>query len=289
MNKNRNGRGNVDNGLFWESAKENTYSFVYYYDKLVELATTRYEWKNLPPTIDPRYLELVLFAYGCAVFFYDEELGYLSLRSITTSRWNVYGIPKKRTAYATNGYHKDLDEKNSVLIYNNYLHKNSQGVTEYFAKRLSNIDMIIDTNVDAQRTPYIIECEENERMTILNFFKKLVGNEKFIFGRKGTSKGINILNLDAPLVAPTLYDLKVNIWNEALTHLGISNVATNKKERLITDEVNRSLGGVIASRYSGLEMRKQACKQINKMFNLNIDVDYRDEYDTSLEGGVTNE
>ena len=72
--------------------------------------------------------------------------------------------------------------------------------------------------------------------------------------------------------------MKTRIWNEALTYLGISNVNTVKKERLISDEVVRNSGGTIASRYSRLESRRQACEQINKMFGLDIWCDYREDY-----------
>ena len=51
-----------------------------------------------------------------------------------------------------------------------------------------------------------------------------------------------------------------------------------KKERMISDEVLRAMGGTIASRYSRLESRRHACEQINKMFGLNMWVDYREDY-----------
>ena len=82
----------------------------------------------------------------------------------------------------------------------------------------------------------------------------------------------------APYVADKLYQLKTQIWNEALTYLGISNINTQKKERLITDEVSRNQGGVVASRYSRLESRRQACKKINEMFGLNIECNYREDF-----------
>ena len=63
-----------------------------------------------------------------------------------------------------------------------------------------------------------------------------------------------------------------------LTFLGISNLNVQKKERLITDETIRSQGGTIASRYSRLNARRQACEEINKMFGLDIWVDYREDY-----------
>lgn len=122
-----------------------------------------------------------------------------------------------------------------------------------------------------------------------------MGNEPFIFGDKNLDlSGIKTLDTTSPYVADKLYDLKTQYWNEALTYLGISNVNTVKKERMITDEVQRNLGGTIASRYSRLFMRQQACEQINKMFGLNISVDYRedmqvlDTYDAN-EANLSNE
>jgi Phage Connector (GP10). len=86
-----------------------------------------------------------------------------------------------------------------------------------------------------------------------------------------------VLKTDAPFIADKLYVLKTQIWNEALTFLGINNVNITKKERLLNDEVNRNQGGTIASRYSRLVMRQKACEEINKMFGTNISVDYRED------------
>ena len=149
-----------------------------------------------------------------------------------------------------------------------------------FAQRLYNIDRTIDVNINAQKTPILITCNENERLTMKNIYKEFDGNSPVIYANKGFDpKSVNVLKTDAPLVADKLYQLKTQIWNEALTYLGISNINVQKKERLLQDEVTRNLGGTIASRYPRLEARKQACQQINKMFELNIDVDYRDDLD----------
>ena len=63
-----------------------------------------------------------------------------------------------------------------------------------------------------------------------------------------------------------------------LTFKGISNLNIQKKERLVSDEVTRSQGGTIASRYSGLNARRRACELINDMFGLDIDCDYREDF-----------
>lgn len=264
---------------FWESAAINNGTYKQYYNRLVELAISMFEWKNLPDSVDARFLELCLFVDGQVIFFYDEELGYLTLQNAMNGGFNVYRIPVNRRAYAVNGYNRELNENNSVIIFNNYLHTNSQLDAVMFAKRLYNLDRAIDVNANAMKTPIIIKCDETQRLTMLNLYKQYDGNEPYIFGDKAiNTNAIQVFKTDAPYVADKLYQLKTQIWNEALTYLGISNINVQKKERLITDEVTRNQGGTIASRYSRLNARRDACKQINAMFGLDIWCDYREDY-----------
>lgn len=273
---------------FWESAAMNNGTYKQYYNRLVELAISMFEWKNLPDSVDARFLELCLFVDGQAIFFYDEELGYLTLQNAMNGGFNVYRIPVNRRAYAVNGYNRELNENNSVIIFNNYLHTNSQLDAVMFAKRLYNLDRAIDVNANAMKTPIIIKCDETQRLTMLNLYKQYDGNEPYIFGDKAiNTNAIQVFKTDAPYVADKLYQLKAQIWNEALTYLGISNINVQKKERLITDEVTRNQGGTIASRYSRLNARRDACKQINAMFGLDIWCDYREDYQTIEDGDDT--
>ena len=113
------------NREFWQSARKNNNTFNQYYNRLTELAISMFEWKNLPDTIDERFLELALFSEGMAVFFEDEAIGYLALRTMIGGHLDVYQIPTIRTAFASNGYNKMLNNENSVIIFNNLLHTNS--------------------------------------------------------------------------------------------------------------------------------------------------------------------
>ena len=264
---------------FWESGAMNNVTYMHYYNRLTELAISMFEWKNLPPSVDPRFLETVLFTNGVAVFFKDDVIGELTLRVTLGGDFDVYNIPKTRRAYASNGYQLSLNEKDSVLIYNNYLHTNSRADIEMFAKRLYNLDRAIDVNANAQKTPVLIKCDETQRLTMKNLYMQYDGNIPFIFGDTNLqANGFQVLKTDAPYVADKLYSLKTQIWNEALTYLGISNINIQKKERLITDEVTRNQGGTIASRYSRLQSRREAVDKINEMFGLNIEVNYREDF-----------
>lgn len=266
---------------FEESLMNNELTYMQYVNRLMELSIAMWDWKNLPKSVDPRFLELTLFADGQAIFFKDEDLGeegYLGLQVALNGGFDVYRIPLKRRAYAVNGYQKELNKNDSVIIYNNLIHSNCYPDVVTFAQRLYNLDRIVDVNANAQKTPILIKGSEQQRLTLKNLYKEYDGNSPVIYADKSLDMNVlQVLNTDAPYVADKIYELKTQIWNEALTYLGIPNVSLQKKERMISDEVNRLQGGTIASRYSRLEARKQACQQINEMFGLNIDCEFRDD------------
>ena len=275
--------GRVKDRDFWQSARYNNVTFTNYYNRLAEIGFSRFKWSGLPETVDERFLEMALFGDGAAVFFKDEVLGFLALRVILNGRYNVYQVPINRRAYAANGYQVELDENNSVIIYNNFMHTPSVLDVESFAARLYNIDRTIDVNVNAQKTPILLQCSDSQRLTLKNLYMQYEGNMPFVFATKDLDlESIKAINTGAPYVADKLFFLKSQIWNEALTYLGIPNISINKKERLISDEVQKNQGGTVASRYSPLVMRQNAADEINRMFGLEISVDFRtDETETN--------
>ena len=272
---------------FWDSNNMNAIAEQYYLSRLSELAMSMFKWENLPDSIDERFLEYTLFYEGAVVFLHDNDLvvnnsdeGYLALQVALGGNLDVYRVPDYRKAYATNGYQNQLDAKNSVLIWNNMLRMPEYGRMLFYARKLYEIDRTIDVNVKAQKTPVAILCDEKERLTMKNIYMQYDGNQPFIFGSKDLDlKQITVLKTDAPFVADKLQVLKDNIWSEAMMCLGIPNSSGEKKERLVANEAVLSQGGTLASRSSRLSMRKKACKEINRMFGLNVDVTYNPELD----------
>jgi hypothetical protein len=272
---------NQQNREFWEAYENNSWKYRIYHERLMELAVSMFEWKGLPDTIDPRFLEIALFGDGSAVFFRDEELGdFLALRVMLGGPMTVYNIPTRRRAFASNGYNYDLDEKNSVIIWNNMVRTNTYPIVRNYAKRLWDLDCSIDVNAKAQKTPVLVLADDKSRLTMKQLYMQYDGNMPFIYGYPDqiNPNSLKAISTQAPFVADKLQALKTGLWNEVLTALGITNVSYQKKERMITDEVVRAQGGTIASRYSRLNARREAADEINKMFHLNVSVDFRADF-----------
>lgn len=264
----------------WQTKKLNDDTFLDYFYRLQEFAINMFEWKNLPDTVDERFLELTLCEYGKAVYFNDEVIGNIALTVADGGPLDIYRIPTRRRAYSVNGYQRELGPEDSVMIYNNYLHQPTVMTIILFARRLYEIERTIDVNVMAQKTPVVLLCDETQRLTFENIYDNYIGNRPVIAGVKNLDlNNVKTLTTDAPFVADKLNQLKRQIWNEALAFFGVKNSGQEKKERTNASEVEELSASTVAQRYVMLNARRQAADKINKMFGTNIEVNFRQDAD----------
>lgn len=254
--------------------------------RLMNLAISVFKWDNLPEGVDERMLEFWLLRDGFVGFFYDEALksderrrapeGYAVLPMMIQGQWDIYEYPRDRRAYAVNGFNYECTEDNSVIIFQNYLRVPMWLTLWQYAFRLAETQRTIDINCKQQRTARIIRCSEDQRLTYLNAAKEVDEGRPWVHGDKNFDlDAFQVFDTTTPYVANELQTYKHQLWNEALTYLGIENVNTDKKERLISDEVVNNMGDVEAERFTRLNARKQACDEINRLFGLDVKVDFR--------------
>ena len=278
------------NRRFKDSATLNSLIFNYYFQKLLDIAVAVFNYEGLPADIDVGYLEYLLISRGAAVITYDKAADqFIVLQLAEIIEYNYAHKPYKYRGIAPiTGYQsEELNSNNSVVFYNNLSMLPSYDDLFEFARRLYNLQSTIDINVNAQKSPVLVKATENQRLTMINLYQQYDGNQPFIFADKALDlDGLSVLSTNAPFVADKLDELKTKTWNEALTYLGVSNVSINKKERLITDEVVRSQGGVVASRYSRLQARQTAIEQFNAIYGTTASVEFREDV---TEGGAESE
>lgn len=248
----------------------NNLTYIDYLDRLRLLATSLFTWKNLDDVAGvgaSRFLEQALYDNGRACFVKDPELGFMALKVNPSDRLNVYNLPIKVEAWSI-GYNKQYDFNDIVYIMNNELQKPTIETMQLFASRLYETERTIDLNLIAQKTPVLIEGDTKTILTLKNVYMQYSGNTPFIFGNKqfDISNKLNVLNTNAPYLIDKLDIHKHQIFNDALTVLGINNANTDKKERLITDEVTSNEQLVNYYLNCWYKTRKKACDEINEKF-----------------------
>ena len=253
----------------------NNQTMIDYLDRLRMLATSLFTWENLDEIAGngaSRFLEQVLYDNGRACFVKDEKLGYLALCVNPSDKLNVYRLPTKVMAWSF-GYNKEFDFDDVVYIMNNELQKPTIDSLKLFAYRLYETERTTDINLNAQKTPVLIEGDTKSILTLKNVYMQYSGNIPFVFGNKqfDISNKLNVLKTDAPYIVDKLDVHKHQIFNDALTVLGIENANTDKKERLITDEVESNNQLVTMYLNCFYKTRKKACDEINEKFLKNSD------------------
>ena len=252
----------------------NNATYSDYYNRLKILATSLFIWDGLDDVAGygaSRFLEIALFEDGRATFLKDPTRNYMALRVNPNDKPNIYDIPTKVLAYSFD-FNKQYDIDDVVYIMNNNLQKPTFETLQLFAYRLYDTERTIDVNLVAQKTPILIEGDTKTILTLKNVYMQYSGNTPFIFGSKqfDLNNRLSVLNTNAPYLIDKLELHKHEIWNEALTYLGINNSNTDKKERLITDEVNSNNELINYYLNCFYTTRKQACDKINEKYGLNI-------------------
>ena len=248
----------------------NNATYIDYLNRLRLLATSLFTWENLDEVAGfgaSRFLEQSLFDNGRACFVKDDELGFMALKVNPSDKLNVYNLPTRVMAWSI-GYEKHYDFDDVVYIMNNELQLPTSQTINLIAYRLYETERTIDTNLIAQKTPVLIEGDTKTILTLKNVYMQYSGNTPFIFGNKqfDISNKLNVLKTDAPYLIDKLTIHKHELWNEALTYLGIDNANTDKKERLITDEVESNNDLINFYLNCFYKTRKQACDLINEKF-----------------------
>ena len=272
----------------------NNLTFTDYYLRLSLLAKSVYEWSDLPNYISEKWIESYLYSYGDSVFFEDKEMGLMVAKVNQYGTLNAYDEPTEVIPVATNYTYKGekplIPGENCVLIYNNDLRLPTARTLQLYAYRLAEVQRTSDVNINAQKTPCLLTGNDKSILSLKQIYKKWEGNEPVIYyDKNGFEQPISVLKTEAPIVFDKLRLEKNQIWNEAMTFLGINNANQDKRERLVDDEVQANNEQIQLSAHVFLKNRVEACKRINEMFGCNISVKARQFEEIEKKAGEESE
>lgn len=263
--------------LTTEAMEVNNRTYLDYFDRLKLIATNRFKYNGLDEVFGvgaSRFLENTLFELGRACAIKDPELGYLISKANPSDKLNVYNLPTRIMAWNI-GYNKDWDLEDIVLIFNNEMQKPTSATVEMFAMRLYEIQRTMDVNLNAQKTPVLIEGDDKSILTLENVYSQYSGTMPVVFGNKNfdLQNKLNVLNTQAPYLLDKLALYKHEIWNECLTFLGVNNANIDKNQVVLTTEVNSNNDLIDYYLNASYAPRKRAIDAINEKYGLNIEIE----------------
>ena len=305
----------------------NNFTFIDFFDRLKRVATSIFKWKNLPETMNERWLELCLFYKGMAGILKHDDYGIINTEASWSGNIDIYGLPTLVYCYSTSFFSEQrvrydgkvsIEElskiygiqndnlKEAILVMNNIDMQPTFIAMELFAYRLYKVQRTIDINLDLIKKPFIIGCNEQDKLSMQKFMMDVENNQNMIFATADfdPSNSIKIFDLNVNNHVEELENEKRAILSEALTTLGVNSILVDKAERLISDEGKKDNEFINYNLQYYWKQRKEACEQFNKLFKpekeievvLNSDInniikqeftDYKSQID-DLEGGGFN-
>lgn len=259
----------------------NNDTYIDYLERIKKIALSMFVWENLPDTMNARYLELCLYYKGQAALLYDNNYGFINTQAADSGYINIYGLPtllncysysynSKRSLYVPDsGEGKDGE---CILVMNTFERVPTCATVELFARRLAEAQRSCDTNVAVTRSSQLILTDQKQYFSLKKMYEQYDGNTPAIFADKNiiTPDSIKAIKTDTPLMLKELTDYKREIWNEALTALGVSNL-NEKRERMVSAETDSNNEVVNLNLQSFLVPRQKAAEEFNEKFGLTGD------------------
>ena len=263
---------------FRDAILMNNDTYIDYLERMKKICLSMFEWQNLPESMNARFIEMCLFYNGQAALLYDDDYGYINTMAADGGYINIYGLPTEIQCYSyrfnqrRSLYMTDTGEekgKECILVMNNYERIPTCATVNLFAYRLAEAQRTADVNIKAQRTPILITTDQKQYFTLKKMYEEYDGNTPAIFADKNviTPDALKSMKTDAPFIAQNIMDYKREIWNEFLTFMGISNLS-EKRERMISNEVDSNNELVNLNLQALLIPRKEACTQFNEKYGL---------------------
>lgn len=256
----------------------NNDTYIDYLERMKKICLSMFEWVNLPDSMNARFLEMCLYYNGQAALLYDDDYGYINTMAADGGYINIYGLPTELNCYSYRFnqrrelYTVDTGQpkgRECILVMNNFERVPTSASVTLFALRLAEAQRTADVNIKAQRTPLLITTDQKQYFTLKKMYEEYDGNTPAIFADKNviTPDALKSLKTDSPFIAQNIMDYKREIWNEFLTTMGISNLS-EKRERMISNEVDSNNELVNLNLQAQLIPRKEACKQFNEKYGL---------------------
>lgn len=266
--------------------RANDLTFIKYFTQFFNLSLNIFKWENTGE-IESRFIEKTLIENGYCFCYSDPDYGLVCMPCSLVGL-NIYNEPTQ-IQITSPLINKTLNASDGVLIYNNYTKTGMLPIILNYVDRLTEIETTINTNIYLQKTPYIIVADKKTEKSIREVTSQITSNEPIIIVKANLAENLQNLTLNTNFVADKLLEIKQQIENEFLTFIGLNNNSqTNKKERMLVDEINVNNDYINRNVDILYNARELACKKINEKFGVNWKIVRQNNMSESLYKEVDN-
>ena len=270
----------------------NTALVEYYTKYLLEKAISVFKFDGIPDKWAMNYFQYVLFGYGYVAIINTDKYGVIPQLSGLTG-YNVFYQPTMVTiANPLLDGLKTLEIGTQCEIIK--LQPNYSGVMDIVTTYADLMALCLETagiNLLNSKMSYIFFSQNKSGAeTFKKMYDKIASGEpmavidKSLLDDEGNPAWTMFTqNVGQNYITDKILNDLQTIEDQFNTEIGIPNANTQKKERLIVDEVNANNIDTNAKIALWLETMQRDIGKVNQMFGLNLSVSYRFDNESEVE------
>ena len=255
----------------------------FYTRYFLQKAMSVFKWE-LPELWDTDYFLYTLYTWGFIAILKTDRFGVIP-QQCTLTGYNVFYAPKRITVtnpIMPETVERDID-KDCVLL---KLTPDYAGILDliyFYASKMALASSAVNVNLLNSKLAYLFTAKNK---SVAESFKKMY--DQIASGEPASIIDRNLLDPDGNktwdffsqnlhenyIASDILADMR-KIEQQFDTDIGIPNANTDKRERLITDEVNANNVETATRCELWLEELKKGCEKVKTMFDVDISVDWR--------------
>lgn len=242
-----------------------------------------FEFGGIPDEWDYDYMLTNLFIHGY-IAITDTSAGVVPLRCGITGI-DIFDHPTRAIfANAVLGnfernLYGDNPATDCALVKIQYDFMGAMPIVDRYAALLALCDNSIAVNLRNSKVAFIgLVSSKQQAATFEKMYRDIDSGKPAVYAKKGdglTTDDIYYNHVRETYIANDVQLLKQSIKNDFLTEVGLNNANTDKRERLIVDEVNANNDEVQANVQHWIDNIREGLKRANALFGLNLSVKLR--------------
>lgn len=264
----------------------NNATVAYFERSLFQKSIARFDF-TLPEHWKKEFFTFILWYIGFIAVFNDEKYGFICQPCSFSDMLNIWFDPTEANVHTPLININNMKiGKDCEIIKLNPDWFGCWDIIHYYAEKLALITQSFDMNIENTKLAYFVACNDKaDAETMKKMLDMANSGEPNVFYK---AKKKVAIDKDMPIfeeytrdikntyIGDELIDAIRSVMNMFNTEVGIPNANTDKKERLITDEVNANNSETLSRATVWLNEISSGMEKCNKLFGSNLSIRFHD-------------
>lgn len=254
-------------------------------NKFYNIWMSKFKWSGLDPEVEWQQENFIMrkfWADGTLSCRYMKNVDTLVFAPYAGFEYDLYDFPSQVTLVnLRNAPLSMIPEtpqavgRDVVLGWAQPNHKPIQEIVRFYVDRMTQVEMVINTNLQLQKMPFLIGVNETDKDKMKDVVRRILNNETVIFADLEDLQRIQTLVTQTPYVIDKLVEHEHGLEQALMTYLGVDNNGSQSLEQthVSVDAVNAN-NDVINDYGEAIEGEiRKWLEQIKRVFGRTITIE----------------